>query len=95
MHTTYPYSCNPQELLNGVSHKGGFTELTWQAYLALRARYEKVLVDGELQPLFKARKGMEAYVYCRLPAMHRYVGGWGPVCVGSCVCLLVCLFVHV
>lgn len=68
-------------VLNGVIHKGGLTPITWQAYLALRARYEKVNVDGTWQPLFKARKREEAYVYCHLPAARRCVRPGG-VCPG-------------
>lgn len=72
-------------VLNGVIHKGGLTPTTWQAYLALKARYEKVLVDGAWQPLFKARKREEAYAYCHLPAMQRCVAGWRVCGLGGCV----------
>lgn len=71
-------------VLNGVIHKGGLTATTWQAYLALKARYEKIQVDGVWQPLFKARKREEAYVYCHLPAPQRYVLLWCRQCSVCC-----------
>ena len=67
-------------VLNGVIHKGGLTPTTWQAYLALKARYERVQVDGAWQPLFKARKREEAYAYCHLAAEQRCVGGGVVLC---------------